>query len=114
MKKTIIQLVLVLLIIGAGLMIAGGLKKTAPVAEKVAIVRETPVVEVIKVERATHPLVIRSQAEIIPPKRTTLSAQVMGNVQYVSPKYEVGEVFDTGEIILKIEDIDYQTALVSA
>ena len=114
MKKAIIQALVAIIILIIGILIFLFLIKTKPEAEKVAITVEPPTVKVIIAKKSNEPLSIHSQGEVIPPKRTTLSAQAMGKVLSVSPKYEVGEQFNEGEIIMTIEDIDYRTALINA
>lgn len=112
--KALIQALIALAIVAVGVVIVKGLFKTKPEAVKVAIVQEPPVVTALKVQKTSVPIMIKTQGEISPTKRTTLSAQVVGKVLSVSPKYEVGESFLEGDVIITIEDIDYRTALVNA
>lgn len=112
--KMLIQLLIAVLIITAGILIRNRLIATKPEAEKVEITQALPVVEVLSVKKVSEPIRIKTQGEVTPPKRTTLSAQVLGKVISVSDKYKIGETFSRGEIILTVEDTDYRTAVVNA
>lgn len=112
--KYIIQAAIVVAIIASGLALKEYLVKTKPEAKKIPIVKELPVIEVITAQKTSIPVEIKTQGEIRPPKRTTITAQVTGKITSISPQYEVGETFQTGEIILTLEDFDYQTAVINA
>ena len=112
--RVIIQLLIVILILAAAGGIAGFLIKTKPVAVKKPLEQGLPAVDVIQVEKLDPQVVIKAQGEFAPPRETTLSALVAGEIIHVSDKYETGLAFKRGEMILKIDDVDYKTALASA
>ena len=114
MIRKLIQAFFALLIVVGGLLISKRLIKTAPEAKKVVIVKELPSVEIIEVRKSSARVVIKTQGEVVPSQQTALSAQVMGKILSVSPKYEIGETFEKNEVILTIDDVDYRAALANA
>lgn len=109
-----IQLVMVLLIIAAGVLFATFLIATKKEPEKIPKELTLPAVEVISVQKTNPSVLVKAQGEFFPTRETTLSASVAGEIIYVSEKYETGEKFAEGEVILRIDDVDYKTALVNA
>ena len=114
MVSKIVQITtaLIILLIGGG--VAWLLISTKKEAEKIDVSKKPTLVEVQIVKSEPQVILISTQGEIIAPKKTTLSAQVTGQVVSTSPKFEVGGVIQEGEVIVMIEEIDYQTALIEA
>ncbi len=111
--KKLIQLILVLVIIGVALLIAKRLIDTRPEAVKKPVERSLPVVEVITAKQTEPEVSVITQGAFSAPRESTLSAQVNGEIVYVSDQFEVGGIFKKGEAILKLDDTDYKTTLVS-
>jgi hypothetical protein len=86
--------------------------------EKPQVVFET--VEVQPVEVVTLDLILPSQGEVVPRKRTTLTAEVRGKLTFVDPRFEAGETFEAGkearggDRVLEIDRSDYEAALATA
>lgn len=77
--------------------------------------REQPnlamLVEAIELEAASAAVVIRSQGTVMPQTETILSAEVSGAIIDMSPKFRAGGVFEQGEILIRIDPTNYQTAV---
>jgi RND family efflux transporter MFP subunit len=73
-----------------------------------------PAVRIISVETTSTPVEIPSQGIIAAPKETSLAAEVGGNVTSVSKKFEVGEDFEEGDVLIEMEQADYAAALAQA
>jgi multidrug efflux system membrane fusion protein len=71
-------------------------------------------VEGTKLQRQTYPVRVRSQGTVQPRTRSTLLPEVAAKVLEVSPSFRPGGFFDTGEVLLKLDPVDYETALVVA
>ncbi len=81
--------------------------------------RTEPSVALIPVKAAVvHmqqlPLRLRAVGTVAPHAETTLLAEVAGRVQATSPAFVAGGTFDAGEVLLRLDDRDYQAALKQA
>ncbi len=71
-------------------------------------------VDVIKAERKPVQYLVNSQGSVKPKTQTTLVAEVAGRILLVSDKFRAGGLVEKGEVLARIDDADYQTALQSA
>ncbi|MEM1157945.1 MAG: efflux RND transporter periplasmic adaptor subunit [Verrucomicrobiota bacterium] len=90
------------------------LKATAPEPKQVEVTNAIPSVRVMQVEQAAQTLSVTTQGTVEPRTETTLVSEVAGKVMEVSSAMDAGAFFRKGDILLKIDERDYQTALVSA
>lgn len=116
-QKTDNTVLLVLLTIG--LLAAGAfgmqwLMDTKPEAKKAAPVVWTPSVKVVSLTEKNYTPVIQAEGEVEAATQTMLISEVAGAVVYISPRLEVGETINEGEIIIKVDDADYKTQVTSA
>ena len=110
LPKTILAIVIAL--VGVG--IAYALIKTKPQADAKQPTRIAPPVEVVVAEAVDYPVVVRSQGEVLPRRETVIAAEVTGRVISVSERFEVGEDFKEGEVLLEIDPSDYAAAEANA
>lgn len=84
---------------------------------------ETPVIEapptLVRVEgtrlkRESYPVRVRSQGTVQPRTRSTLLPEVAAKVIEMSPSFKPGGFFHQDEVLLKLDPVDYETALVVA
>lgn len=106
-------------LIGAGLLAAAFgavqiMAKFRPVAEVVEKPRLLTTIEWMTAQSGPVSVRLPSQGIVEPARTTTLAAEVAGRVIEVSPRFEVGERFAEGELLLRLEDADYQDALIQA
>ncbi|KJY82745.1 membrane protein [Vibrio galatheae] len=73
-----------------------------------------PVVKVSRVLSSDHKVVITSHGELQPVEVTQLSAQVSGEVVSWHPNFVVGGVVKRGEVLFRIENDNYQAAVLQA
>ena len=104
-----IVLPLGILLLAAG--IAFSLVKTAPHPERKAKSRQASLVDTVNITLATHPVMIEAWGSVQPAHRTTLRAQVVGEVIEVSPELSPGGRFAKGETILRLNPADYALAV---
>ena len=112
--KALIQTLLVIIILALGVGFTFYMFKTKPEVVKKPVEQRLPVVEVVTLATSRPAVVVQTQGEFVPPRESTLSAQVSGEVVYVSEKFDLGGMFEKGEVILKIDETDYRTAVVNA
>jgi len=90
------------------------LKATAPKPEEEPVAKAIPGVRVMTIQKSTRQLQVETQGIVEPRTQTTLVAEVSGRIMEVSPAMEAGAFFEKGDLLLKIDDRDYQTALTNA
>lgn len=99
-------------IIGVAALICVVLFLTKPGIDEKPTVQALPAIRVITVESETVTLNVKSRGKVQPAVISELSAFVGGPVVWVSPKLVAGGYFKKGEVVLRIEASDYETALV--
>lgn len=113
-NKTFFSFVLALMaIIGAIVVVVGlGALRAGP-AEKPEEDTATPV-RVVEAHAEQARFEVRSEGTVEPVIDTRLSAEVGGRVVEVSPGFVAGGYFKAGEVLMRIDPADYQTAVVQA
>jgi RND family efflux transporter MFP subunit len=109
-----IKILLVIAIIGGGVLVAMALIKTRPTAQRKAISVGTPRVEVMTAQPETRQTTITAMGTVVPAREVTLQPQVSGHIVKVSPTFMPGGRFSEGEVILKIDQRDYEIAVQQA
>ncbi len=87
---------------------------TAAKPAKKPIEVKAPLVEVISLNAQPTTFTIDSQGTVSPRTETTITSEVSGVITNVSAKFLAGGYFAKGEVILTIDDITYQVALLRA
>lgn len=111
MKTLITTLLAIVLMIVACFGIWKVLESSAPVATKKEIRVITPVVETALVEEKDFAFTLLSDGVVEVRRETVLSAQVGGRIVEVHPDFEQGARFREGEIIAKIDPLNYRAAV---
>ncbi len=86
----------------------------APKPAKKPLKIKAPLVNVMPLQAQNITFSISSQGSVEPRTKTTLISEVSGMVTSVSDKFQVGGFFKKGEVLLAIDDITYQVALLRA
>jgi len=71
-------------------------------------------VEGTRLKPQSHTVRVRSQGTVQPRTRSTLLPEVAAMVIEVSPSFRPGGFFKSGEVLLKLDPVDYETDLVVA
>lgn len=66
------------------------------------------------VRRDDLQLVVRSQGEVRPRREISISPQISGRISYVSPAFIDGGFVRQGDVLVRLDDADYQLARVRA
>jgi RND family efflux transporter MFP subunit len=108
--KFFLKIILPLAIVTGALGVFFVMMKNKAIATRVEVPRVVQSVEIITVKAGDVKLSLASQGMIESEKLILIASEVAGRVIKVSPKFNVGEVFDEGETLLEIDSADYQAA----
>lgn len=103
-----------LLIVVLALLAAAGLLATSPQLEPEAPAPIAPTVRVMIAEPESVQLLVHSQGTVEPRTESELIPEVAGRVAWMSPALVSGGVFEADEVLLRIEDEDYEAAVEQA
>jgi RND family efflux transporter MFP subunit len=106
-KKALYPLLVLALGFGVALLLA--LNK--PQQEVVSYERQPVSVRVTRVQSGAEHLTINSQGTVQPRSESALIPEVSGRVVWISPDLVDGGTFADNEVLLRIDDADYRTAL---
>lgn len=112
--KYVKKIIIPLLIVSIAVAIFSVMMVMAPKPEKKVIEQKPPLVSTMPLTSKQLILKVASQGTVIPEIKTSLIAEVSGRIVEVSPKFHNGGYFEKGEMILKINDEDYQVALLQS
>ncbi len=107
-KRLLFEIVLVLVFIGLGIAITRYLIATKPTVKKRPPSEIVLPVRVQKTELKEITLKRIADGEVIPSCEVELTPQVSGRVIYVSEHLRRGELIKASEVLIKIDDRDYQ------
>lgn len=103
-----------ILILAAGIGLYVYLVQNRPEAPR----RAPPVVpievQVIRLQPEAYRVELRSQGTVRARTSSTLIPEVSGRIVWVSPDFREGGFFDEGDVLVKLDEIDYRTAVTIA
>lgn len=73
-----------------------------------------PLVETRTLELSVESFKINSQGTVRPRTQTSLSAEVLGSIVSISPKFVAGGVFERNEVLMRIDPTNYSVAVDKA
>lgn len=109
--KLAIRIVLPILVLVLGLLLKNFLVATGPVLPPQDSEYLIPLVEVLVAQAETTTLDIVAFGEVRPRSSSSIVAEVSARVTFVSDQLYRGAFFDQGDILLRLDDTDYQNAL---
>jgi len=86
---------------------AAALSTLKPEPPKKEIENLDLLVDVLQLEVASESFEISSQGTVRPRTQTVLSAEVSGSIVSISPKFVAGGVFQSGEVLMRIDPTNY-------
>lgn len=101
----------IIIIAGIGVII---FKLTKPVAEEAKKEEIRPAVELMVVSKTDHEVEIRTDGVVESLRETSLATEVQGRVVDISPNFKKGGRVKKGEVLVKLDAADYQSALAVA
>jgi multidrug efflux system membrane fusion protein len=113
--KISFKILLPVIILSGGLLLASGILSTSVKgAEKKNSTKVIPLVETRALQAISHQVTLTTWGEVQAKEKTRLSLQVSGRVNQIHTKFIAGGVIQKGDIILTIEQEDYQTQLIES
>lgn len=109
--RRIFNMLLCLVILGAGIAGASYLNKTAPKAMRKKPPRMDPLVRVESVQRTTEHAIVRAMGTVIPAMEMVLKPRVSGEVISTHPEFTEGGYLRKGTKVLQIDPRDYELAV---
>lgn len=99
-----------------GVAVLGGvtLLATSPPVDMVAPEAASPAVRVMSAEPRSFPQVVRSQGTVAPRTESELVPEVSGRVVWTAPSLVTGGFFSKGDLLLRLDGQDHETALARA
>lgn len=101
-------------IIFAAIIVLMAFSAMAPKPEKKTNISKAPLVETQVLQASTVNFAIHSQGTVQPRTETILISEVSGVIKRVSDKFVAGGYFKQGELMLEIDPISYEVALLQA
>ncbi len=111
MKTNIIRLLLPLVILAVGAGISRWVAKKAPTAERHAVDKPVPLVEVQPLEPRARKAVIEGTGLATPAQQVIVIPQVTGEVVHVSKAMVPGGRVKKGDLLVRIDPRDYKLAV---
>lgn len=99
-----------LAVLALGVALAAALVMFRPRVERAPEPPPAPLVRTVEAQRSAKRIGVESQGTIVPRTRSTLSTQVAGRVEWVSPRFAEGAFFDVGEVLVRLDADDYRLA----
>jgi RND family efflux transporter MFP subunit len=112
--KKLIRVSAPILVLAVGILVVVGLGAAKPEPEKNEDVTRLVSLYVDKVTAEDVAVTVRTQGEVRPKTEIELVPQVSGRVVGLSENFANGAEFQAGSLLLKIEDTDYEFAVVRA
>ncbi|MEM6278953.1 MAG: efflux transporter periplasmic adaptor subunit, partial [Verrucomicrobiota bacterium] len=101
----------VLIVTVAGLL-AWYLIASKPEAKKLSQPPQITKVEATRLVPGSFQIYLESQGSVRPRTTTNLVPEVSGRIIEVSPNFREGGFFSEGEVLLKLDPVNYETAVV--
>lgn len=100
------------LVVGLGLAVV--IVVTGPKPQPSSQEADAPVVRTMQATKETIRMTVTAHGEVLPKTESSLVAEVAGRVVSVAPAMVSGGFFSRGDVLVKIERIDYEAALGQA
>ncbi|VAW39184.1 hypothetical protein MNBD_DELTA03-869 [hydrothermal vent metagenome] len=110
-KKNILKIILPLLILTAGIIAFRFMAARRHSPAKKSIVIHRALVKIVRIKRENRRVLIRETGIIHPRREVNISPQVSGRVVYTAPNLLAGYYFKKGDILFRIEAVDYKLAI---
>lgn len=112
--RTALRVTLPLLILGACGYVGWWLLAHPPVQEKKSVPTPLVRVEGTVLKKGPYDLRVRSQGTVRPRTRSSLLPEVGGKIIEISPSFRPGGFFEKDAVLLRLDPLDYETAVVIA
>ncbi len=103
--------VLPLIVLAVGIMGAWWLVAHRPRPERERLEPIPPIAQVVQAERSTEMVRVAAMGTVVAAKRVVLQPEVSGRIIEQSPRLLPGGLFEAGEVVVRIDPRDYETAV---
>ncbi len=87
---------------------------TKPEPRKMAVKPQITKVEATRLKPETFQVFVETQGTVRPRTTSVIIPEVSGRVMFVSPNFREGGYFEKGDVLLAIDPINYETAMIIA
>lgn len=112
--KRLLQILVPILFLAIGGLAYWYLIHTAPEPRQRPSFVTTPEVIARKLKPESYTITLKSQGTVQARTTSNLIPEVRGSITSISPNFREGAFFEQGEVLLEIDDSDYQTELIIA
>lgn len=109
-----IRFILPVIVLGGCVYAAWWLLSHPPPQRKMEMPPTLVRVEATELNQTTYDLRVRSQGTVQPRTRSTLLPEVAGKIIEISPSFRPGGFFGEGDVLMRLDPLDYETAIVIA
>ena len=113
-RRWVINIVLSIALITAGIAGATYISKTAPKARKRPPARTLPLVQVINVHPEDKRIMVSAMGTVTPAREIVLESRVAGEIVSIHSEFTAGGYLKKGSEVLQIDPQDYELALTLA
>ena len=113
-RRWVVNIVLSIALIAAGIAGAAYISKTAPKARKRPPVKPLPLVQVVDVRPEAERILVPAMGTVIPAQEIVLESRVAGEIVSIHREFTVGGHLKKGSEVLQIDPQDYELALTLA
>ncbi|MGD8993325.1 MAG: efflux RND transporter periplasmic adaptor subunit [Desulfobacterales bacterium] len=113
-RRLLLNIGLSLAIIGAGIIGAAYITKTAPKARRRPPAKIAPLVEVARIQPGIHNVAVQAMGTVVPAKEIVLESRVSGEIVTLHPQFTVGGFLEKESEVLRIDPLDYELAVTLA
>ncbi|MDO6720408.1 efflux RND transporter periplasmic adaptor subunit [Psychrosphaera sp. 1_MG-2023] len=114
MSKTWLKIALPLVVLGVGIGLGQVVGQSGHKEKDKEKVDTRPIVSVRAVNSESHQVKIVGHGAVTPVEKTMLSAQVAGEILKWHPNFVAGGLVKSGEVLVEIDPVPYQAALLRA
>jgi RND family efflux transporter MFP subunit len=107
-SRVVLQVVLAVVVLGAGAAVLQLLRSTKPEAQRAERATTALLVETVTVHRKRHDVSLRAQGTVVPARRVVIQPEINGRVVWQNPELAPGGYIEQGKPLLRIDARDYE------
>ncbi|MBA58167.1 MAG: hypothetical protein CMQ40_03235 [Gammaproteobacteria bacterium] len=109
--RSVLKTLATISVLVCSILVAYGLVATAPAPEQIIPEELIKTIRVVEAKQTRFELEVLSQGTVVPHKQSELVPEVSGRVSWMSSSLIVGGFFKKGDVLLRIDDVDYRATV---